>query len=65
MPEYARSMPYVIKMAKLRMKLREKHLQHIFSPFFMACFGKNGLKCGFQLVKSLENLQVFMLLDGF
>ena len=63
MPEYARSnMPYVIKMAKLRMKLRENKQNPIFSPFFRASFGKNGLKCGFHQVKSLGNSQLFILL---
>jgi len=62
---YARSMPYVIKMAKLRMKLRENKQNPTFSPFFTACFAENGLNWGFQLVKSLGNLQVFMSLEGF
>jgi len=63
---YARSnMPYVIKMAKLRMKLRENRQNHTFSPFFMASFGKNALKCGFHQVKSLGNSQLFTSLEGF
>jgi hypothetical protein len=63
---YARSnMPYVIKMAKTHMKLQENKQNPIFSPFFMASFGKNGLKCGFHQVKSLGNLQLFMSLEGF
>jgi hypothetical protein len=63
---YARSnMPYVIKMAKLHMKLRENKQNPTFSPFFTACFGKKGLNWGFQLVKSLGNLQFFMSFEGF
>jgi len=62
---YARSMPYVIKMAKTHTKLREKHLQHIFSPSFKACFAENGLKWGFQQAKSSGNAQLFMSLGRF
>jgi len=49
-------------MAKLRMKLRENKQNPIFSPFFRVCFAENGLNWGFQLVKSLGNSQLFMLL---